>query len=124
MWPKACIHAPEVTTLEELQVLIAKKMDEGLDLYGYNLPYMFYLCPNVDGKHGYVFFMSTHAFFDGISILSAFTAMTKDKDFSLMRQVPDPTFTQRVLGNLFAPIGMIRVALQLLMLPFERNVVK
>jgi hypothetical protein len=50
--------------------------------------------------------------------------MTKDKDFSLMRQVPEPTITQRVLGNLMAPIGMVRVAMQLLMLPFENNVVK
>jgi hypothetical protein len=72
MWPRACVCAPEVKSLADLELLVAKKMDEGIDLYNYNLPYMFYLCPDVDGKHGYLFFMSTHAFFDGISILSTF----------------------------------------------------
>lgn len=41
-----------------------------------------------------------------------------------MRHVAEPTLTQKVLGNLLAPIGMLRVATQLLFLPFEKNVVK
>lgn len=46
-------------------------MDEDLNLYGYNLPYRFYILPEVDGKYGYLYFVATHAFFDGVSIVAA-----------------------------------------------------
>ena len=55
-----------------------------------NIPYKFYLMPNVDGKHGYVLTVSTHAFYDGISVVSAFQAMTIKKDFSKLMQVAEP----------------------------------
>ena len=72
LWPKACINVPHVTNTSELQVFIAEKMDEGVDMYGFNLPYRMYLCPNVDGKNGYMFFIASHAFFDGMSMISSF----------------------------------------------------
>lgn len=81
-----------------------------MDLFGNNFPYRFYLMPNV-GKHGYLYFVATHAFFDAISIVSSWQAMTVEKDFSGFKNVAEPTLPQKVFNYASAPIGMLRVIL-------------
>jgi hypothetical protein len=89
-----------------------------------NFPYKLYCMPKVDGKHGYIQIVCTHAFSDGISLVSAWQAMTLKKDFSLLPYVSEPTVAKKVLNYLSAPIGMIRVMLYLLFSKTQKNCFK
>ena len=99
-------------------------MEEDLNLYGYNLPYRFYLMPQVDGQYGYLLFVATHAFFDGMSIVAAWQAMTKDRDFTQFKRVGELSVKQKIFSYAMAPIGLLRVILQILTMPFEKNCIK
>ena len=123
-WPRCCVKVDNVHTPEELNAFIAAKMDEGIDLYDEVLPYKCFMIPDFDGKYGYMLFCATHALVDGIQILPTFLTMSNDGDMSSLRRVATPTLAQRTLAQIFAPIGAIRVAIQLLVYPFEKNCLK
>lgn len=70
------------------------------------------------GGKGLVILLVTHAFVDGVGLASIFQAMTNKKDMLALGNNATPTMAQRLMMNLLAPVGMIRVAFQLLTLPF------
>ena len=69
MWPHTCINVPEVTNFKEFQEFISKTIGERVSTKYF--PYKIYIMPNVDGKYGWVQIVGSHAFLDGISVLSA-----------------------------------------------------
>jgi hypothetical protein len=59
-------------TEEDVNLFIAKQMDEGFDLYAENLPYKFFMVENYQNGKGLVIMIFTHAFCDGVGLFSAF----------------------------------------------------
>ena len=92
-------------------------MDSDFDLYAPQLPYKWLLIENFNNGKGMVVLLVTHAFVDGLGLASIFQAMTNKKDMLALGNNAEPTIAQKVMGNLLAPIGMLRVAWQLLLLP-------
>lgn len=75
---------------------MAQEVEKGQNLYLPELPYKLLMFPNYQEKKGIVLLMISHAAIDGVSVFSALTAMTKEKDFKQLRSVAAPSFVQQV----------------------------
>jgi hypothetical protein len=123
-WPRTCIKVEGIHDEESLNVFIAAQMDVDYDLYAPVLPYRWYLIEDFQNGKGLVILLVTHAFIDGVGIASVFQAMTNKKDMLALGKNSEPTLLQNTMAQLLAPIGMIRVAIQILFLPFEKSCFK
>ena len=69
-------------------------------------------------------FILPHAFVDGVSWASCLESLTNEPNLGIIGKQYKPNIFQRIAAELMAPIGMLKVIVQLLLLPFEKNVVK
>lgn len=69
-------------------------------------------------------FILPHSFVDGVSWAACLESMTNQPNYGVIGKQYKPNLFERIAMEMMAPIGMLKVMLQLLFLPFEKNVVK
>ena len=69
-------------------------------------------------------FNITHALLDGVSWGACLESLTNEPNWKVIGKQYKPSILEKLAGELLAPLGMLKVMLQVLTLPFENNIVK